>query len=471
MLNPKGFYRQWLALIGGDITVAVASAYGAAAAVAWWGPGAPAPATLPEVAAALAVISVLASYLSDLYQLDLPYSRARILRSVIRAQPIVGMLVPMVLFADPEAMFGRRFFLSYMLISSPAMLTWRIAAVQAFAVRIRISVAILGTGEDAAMVAGEVLRRAHLGYAFAGFVALESAGPERLDGPAPPVRITPEPADRPSPIRASTLAQFKSLPGLGILAIADPQGAALACRDLVRLRLGGVEVLSLETLYEWMTGRLPTAMLSESWFALAQGFHQSRTETALRRIIDVALAASLALVAVPIAVIAALAIKLDSPGPVLYSQQRVGREGRVFRVLKFRSMYRDAERATGAVWASEDDPRITRVGRWLRKWRIDELPQLINILRGEMTLVGPRPERPEIVALLAEQIPFYEYRHLVRPGLTGWAQVCYPYGATVTDAREKLCYDLYYMKNRSLSFDLQIMLQTVKVMLFGRGAR
>lgn len=467
MFNPKGFDRQWLALIGGDITVAVASAYGGNTAVAWWGAGAPA--TLPEVAAALAVVSVFASYLSDLYQPDLLRSRSRILRSIAREQLIAAMLAS-VLFARPEILFGRRFFVSYILISIPVMLAWRLAAGELFAGRIRISVAILGTGEDAAMLAGEVIRRAHLGYTFAGFVVLE-VGRERPGASVAPPRGIVSPIREHKLLRVQSLAQLQNLQTLAILAVAESASAPLLCRDLIKLRVRGTEVVSLEKLYEQLTGRLPTAMLSESWFALAQGFHQSRFRAALKRVIDVAVATSIAIITAPVAAAAAIAIKLGSAGPVFYRQERIGCDGRVFEVLKFRSMYQDAENGTGAVWAQEHDERITRVGRWLRKWRIDELPQLINILRGEMTMIGPRPERPEIVARLAEQIPFYQYRHLVRPGLTGWAQVCYPYGATVAEAHEKLCYDLYYMKNWSLGFDLQILIQTVKVVLFGRGAR
>ncbi len=471
MLNPKGFNRQWFVLICGDACVAIGSAYGAAAALVWYGLGAPAPAAMPGISAALAVIAVFVSYMSDLYKLDQPYVRSRIARSVMSAQPLVGGIAAIVLFAEPSLVFGRRFFIGYMLISGPAMLTWRLAAAQLFVSRIRIGVAILGIGEGVAMIAKEVLHRVDLGYAFLGFVEFEPKVGGRSNGRAGPARTASEQPGHPGMLRVKTLARLDELSGLRILAIGDPRLAQTSSRDLIRLRLGGVEVLTVETLYERMTGRLPVGMLSESRLALEQGFCQSRTGAVVKRTIDLMFSVCLGLIVAPLAAAVAVAVKLDSPGPVLYSQERVGRDGRLFRVLKFRSMRRDAERVTGAVWASDHDPRITRVGHWLRKWRIDELPQLINIMRGEMTAVGPRPERPEIVARLAEQIPFYEYRHLVRPGLTGWAQVCYPYGATVTDAEQKLCYDLYYMKNWSLGFDIQIMFQTLKVVLFGRGAR
>jgi exopolysaccharide biosynthesis polyprenyl glycosylphosphotransferase len=175
------------------------------------------------------------------------------------------------------------------------------------------------------------------------------------------------------------------------------------------------------------------------------------------------------LFAFPIMIVTAVAIRLDSPGPIFYSQERVGRNGRSFRMLKFRSMRQDAENEGVPQWAQKGDPRITRVGRFIRKTRIDELPQFLNILRGEMSFVGPRAERPFFVEQLNRQIPFFSQRHLVEPGLTGWAQVCYPYGSTVEDAIEKLQYDLYYIKNVSLLFDLWILFKTIKTVLFGAG--
>ena len=170
-------------------------------------------------------------------------------------------------------------------------------------------------------------------------------------------------------------------------------------------------------------------------------------------------------------VLIAVAIKSTSPGPVLYKQERTGRNGEPFQVMKFRSMRTDAEKTSGPVWAQADDPRVTPIGKWLRKLRLDELPQFLNVIKGEMSFVGPRPERPHFVDDLKEQIPFYDLRHSVRPGITGWAQVCYSYGATIEDSKVKLEYDLFYIKNNSISFDCLILFQTIKIMLFGKGAR
>jgi exopolysaccharide biosynthesis polyprenyl glycosylphosphotransferase len=202
----------------------------------------------------------------------------------------------------------------------------------------------------------------------------------------------------------------------------------------------------------------------------SDGFERPRWLLAVQRAMSLFTAALLCLLAAPLLLVAAVAIKLDSPGPVLYTQDRVGAHGRVFRMLKFRTMRVDAE-AGGVRWAQKDDPRVTRVGRLLRRFRVDELPQLINVLRGEMGVVGPRPERPQFVAQLRTQIPYYDLRTLVRPGITGWAQVRYPYAASLEEAREKLQYDLYYVKHLSVRLDLSILFHTAKVVLFGRGAR
>lgn len=201
------------------------------------------------------------------------------------------------------------------------------------------------------------------------------------------------------------------------------------------------------------------------------GYASGKATAAAKRATDVAVSLAMAILTLPLMVLTALAIKADSPGPVLYRQQRIGAFDRPFTVLKFRSMTADAEAGGRPRWAQKQDPRVTRVGRFIRATRIDELPQLVNVIRGEMSLVGPRPERPHFVEQLAEAIPFYRQRAYVKPGLTGWAQVNYPYGASIEDAREKLAYDLYYVKNRSLWLDMRILLATVRVVLFQEGAR
>jgi exopolysaccharide biosynthesis polyprenyl glycosylphosphotransferase len=223
--------------------------------------------------------------------------------------------------------------------------------------------------------------------------------------------------------------------------------------------------------YEEYTGKIAVENLRPSWLIFSPGFKKSRVLSAAKRLIDISASAIGLVITAPLMLLIALLIRLTSPGAVLYHQRRVGRHGRIFILHKFRSMWADAEAATGPVWASKQgDARVTAVGRFLRRTRLDELPQLWNVLKGDMSLVGPRPERPEFVGELTRQIPFYRQRHIVRPGLTGWAQVRYTYGASVEDALQKLQYDLFYIKNLSLALDVFIILDTVKTVLLRKGA-
>jgi exopolysaccharide biosynthesis polyprenyl glycosylphosphotransferase len=241
-------------------------------------------------------------------------------------------------------------------------------------------------------------------------------------------------------------------------------------QHLLQLRCKGTPVYQLPNFYETVWQKLPSRLLKDNWLAFGHGFDlvASRASFKAKRIVDVMIATLLLLSLLPLLVLTAVAIKCESAGPIFYSQMRNGQNAIPFRVYKFRSMFQNAEKQ-GAQWAQKRDPRVTRVGYWLRLMRIDELPQLWNVLNGEMSLVGPRPERPEFDTQLAEQIPYYTLRYLVKPGITGWAQVRYPYGASVEDAYEKLAYDLYYIKNYSIWLDLIIVFQTIRVVLLGKG--
>jgi exopolysaccharide biosynthesis polyprenyl glycosylphosphotransferase len=208
-----------------------------------------------------------------------------------------------------------------------------------------------------------------------------------------------------------------------------------------------------------------------SWFVFSDGFHRSKWIDLLKRVLDLAAGAVGLAVSMPIMILVALAVRLESKGPIIFRQTRVGRMGKCFELLKFRSMSDDAEKANGAQWASENDPRVTRIGRFLRKYRLDELPQLVNVIRGEMSFVGPRPERPCFVEELRKTIPYYDERHSVRPGVTGWAQVQYAYGSSIEDAFNKLEYDLFYLQNMSIFFDCAVILATVRIVTTGHGSR
>ena len=252
----------------------------------------------------------------------------------------------------------------------------------------------------------------------------------------------------------------------------DDRRQGFPMHELLECRLAGIEILELPSFLERETGKVRLDVLNPSWIIFGDGFRASATQQLVARTHDVVASLGLLVLAAPLMLLAMLAIKLEEgfDAPLFYRQKRVGFHGRVFDVLKFRSMSTDAEK-DGAVYATRNDPRVTRTGALMRKTRLDELPQLLNVLRGEMSFVGPRPERPEFVCELEQKIPYYRERHTVKPGITGWAQLCYPYGSSEKDTIEKLQYDLYYVKNRSLLFDLAILLQTVEVVLWGKGAR
>lgn len=258
-----------------------------------------------------------------------------------------------------------------------------------------------------------------------------------------------------------------------IVVAVDDRRQGLPMDELLRCRTQGVEVVDVLSFLEQETGQIKIDLLYPSWLAFSRGFHRSVPHGVAKRAFDIAVSMAMLVTTLPLMGATALAILLESGmrGPVLYRQKRVGEGGRVFDVYKFRSMRVDAEKDGQARWAQANDPRVTRVGAFIRKYRIDELPQIFNVLRGDMSFVGPRPERPEFVQGLQQKLPYYVERHRVKPGLTGWAQICYPYGASDTDAFEKLQYDLYYVKNHSLFLDMTILLQTAEVVLWGKGAR
>lgn len=255
-----------------------------------------------------------------------------------------------------------------------------------------------------------------------------------------------------------------------VVAIDERRGGS-PVGELLDIKVRGCEVVEWQPFFERLSGRIPIDNLSPSFFIFNEGFRKSRTLLIPRRIASQVLSFFAIILLSPVFLIVGILIKLDSPGPVIYSQERVGQYGRVFRIYKFRSMRKDAEKDGAPRWASKDDARITRFGRIIRGLRFDELPQLFNVLIGDIDLVGPRPERPEFVEKLQKIIPYYSLRHTLKPGLTGWAQVMFMYSGSIEESKEKLQYDLFYIKNMSLKLDLLIMFRTFKIVLLGRGAR
>ncbi len=255
-----------------------------------------------------------------------------------------------------------------------------------------------------------------------------------------------------------------------VISLKDRRGT-LPIHEILECKMNGIEVMEWPTFYEKNMNKIDIMNVNPSHLVLGDGFQRNRVTVVIKGVMDRVLALLGIVAFAPIGAVIALAIRLNSPGPVFYSQERVGLNGKTFRILKFRSMVTDAEKNRAPQWASEQDPRITKVGRFLRKTRLDEVPQLINILKGEMSFIGPRPERPYFVEELEKCIPFYGLRHVTKPGLSGWAQIRYRYGATVEDSVEKLEYDLYYIKNLSIFLDLMIFMETIQVILFGKGSR
>jgi sugar transferase (PEP-CTERM system associated) len=340
------------------------------------------------------------------------------------------------------------------------MLLWRlvfnrVATLQSFGERILI----IGTDETARTVARQVLAQHDFPYEIVGFI---DEDPRRIGESIVNPRIVGTPAD---------IQQLVADRGIDriFVGLSDRRGR-LPVRELLRAKLAGVRVEDVNTVYERLTGKLMVEDLRPSWLIFSDDFRASRLTRQTKRAFDLLLAFVGLVIAAPLMVLVAIAVWFETGAPVFYRQERVGENGRRFMLNKFRSMRHDAEGAT-PMWARAADERITAVGGIIRKMRFDELPQLWNVLRGDMSFVGPRPERPFFVSQLAAQIPFYEQRHAVKPGITGWAQVKYRYVASLEDSLEKLRYDLYYVKHLSLPFDLTILFDTVKVVLFAKGAR
>jgi sugar transferase (PEP-CTERM system associated) len=321
---------------------------------------------------------------------------------------------------------------------------------------------ILGLQTIGKQVSEQLYRRKHLGMEVVGFVGPEAGSMTLTYGN--PRRVT-------LPVFArGSILKVADAKGVSRILVAEGNGN-FPGQDLITLRLKGIPIEDCHSFYERLMSKISITDLHPGWIARSSGFRRTRLVVVTKSVVDQVVSALGLILASPLILITAIAIKLESVGPVLYCQERVGQDERLFSLYKFRSMYHDAEERTGPVWASVDDPRITRVGKIIRKLRIDEIPQMLNVLKGEMSFVGPRPERPFFVASLKEKIPYYHLRFSVKPGITGWAQVSYGYGENETDAIEKLEYDLYYLKNMSPIFDLQILFETVKVVLLRRGAQ
>jgi sugar transferase (PEP-CTERM system associated) len=412
-------------------------------------------------AAFATVFCLTAFYLFDLYDFIVMHDRRELVLRLVQALGLAWIALAFSFYAYPGLMLGRSVTLIALPLALALMVSWRICihwflGHPSFGERILV----VGSGKLAVEVAREVLNRPDAGYRIVGFVGTDS---EQLGKSLINPRVIGLTEDLDEIVKREDIDRI-------VVAMGERRGQ-LPTDKLLQLSLAGqVSIEEGATFYERVTGRVSLNMIRPSWLIFTGRGRQVKLEAVTRSAVHWLVAFVGLLLSLPIVGLTAILIKLDSHGPVFYRQERVGRNGRNFVLVKFRSMRTDAEK-TGPVWASKSDDRTTRVGRIIRKVRIDEIPQFWNILRGEMSFVGPRPERPHFVAQLAQEIPYYEQRHLIAPGLTGWAQIKYPYGASIEDARQKLQYDLFYIKNHSLVLDAIVLFETIKIILFGRGAQ
>lgn len=410
--------------------------------------------------AALATVFCLASfYLFDLYDFFVMRDRRELVLRLLQALGLAWVALALTFYALPLAMIGRGVTLISLPLALTLMVAWRLSIHWILGhPELGERILIVGSGPFAVEIAKETLQRKDAGFRVVGFVDNDPA----LVGKS---LINPKVIGLTSEL--ASLVRRENIDRL-VVAIGDRRGQ-FPTNELLKLSLSGdVTIEESASFYERLTGRVLLDMIRPSWLIFSSRGRRARINELARTAMHRTLALAGAVFSLPIVIVTAILIKLDSRGPILYKQERVGKNGRLFKVMKFRSMRLDAEK-DGPVWAKSDDQRMTRVGRIIRKIRVDEIPQFWNILCGDMNFVGPRPERPHFVEQLAQEIPYYEQRHLMAPGLTGWAQINYPYGASIEDAKQKLQYDLYYMKNQSLSLDATIMFETIKTILFGKG--
>lgn len=407
-------------------------------------------------------ISILAFYLYDLYEFTIMNNRRELMIRLVQALGIAWAFLALLFYFIPPLLIGR----GVSVISVPLVLgfilLWRVVIHYLTGhPEIGEKILVVGTGKTARETAEAVWQRRDAGYRIIGFVTENGIKPQTKIADTSVLGTT---ENLESIIRGENVDRV-------VIAVRERRGN-FPTEALLKMSLtGDVAIEECTSFFERVTGQVHVDMVRPSWLIFAGRRKDSRLKNVFREAIHRGLALFGLMISLPIAILTAILIKLESKGGIFYKQERIGKNGKIFKVIKFRSMRTDAEKDGVPIWATANDDRTTRIGKIIRKIRVDEIPQFWNIIKGEMSFVGPRPERPHFVEQLAQEIPFYEHRHLVAPGLTGWAQIKYPYGASVEDARQKLQYDLYYIKNQTLALDLVIVFETVKTVLFSKGGR
>jgi sugar transferase (PEP-CTERM system associated) len=407
----------------------------------------------------VAAICQLCFYFGDLYNLRIVADRREMFIRIVQGLGVTSLILGMFYFWFPSLVIGRGVFLIAAALVVLLVIGWRLCwEWLARAVGPRERLLIIGTNPAAVGLARELFDRRELGVEIVGFIS-DSELPVGAPVVNPGVIGTID--DIPELVRKRDVDRV-------VVSLSDARGR-LPMDKLLDMKLGGVTFDHLASVYEEYTGKIAIENLRPSWLIFSSGFRKATMVKAGKRVLDVVMSGVGMIVLAPVMLFTALLVRISSPGPVIYHQVRVGQNNRLFTIHKFRSMRADAEATTGAVWAQKNDSRITPIGNFMRKTRLDELPQLWNVLKGDMSVVGPRPERPEFVQELTQQIPFYGQRHVVKPGLTGWAQVSYAYGASVEDSLEKLQYDLFYIKHLNIPLDFFIIFKTIKTVVLRRG--
>jgi len=411
----------------------------------------------------IVVVCQICLQYADLYDLRTIADTRDLIVRLFQALGATSLILAVIYFWFPDWVIGRGVFLIAAALVISLILVWRLVFTW-FSKNVapRERLLLVGTNPASIELARELFERRHeIGVEIAGFI---DPDPSRVGAPVLNPGVIGTIDDIPALVERLRIDRV-------VVSLTDARGR-LPMDRLLDIRLkSGVSFDHLASVYEEYTGKIAVENLRPSWLIFSDGFRKTRVSMAAKRMFDVTLSLAGLIVSLPLMALVALAVKATSSGPVLYRQERVGLNGRIFVVLKVRTMRQDAEAATGPVWSRPNDARVTPIGSFLRRARLDEIPQLWNVLCGEMSFVGPRPERPSFVEQLTAQIPFYGQRHVVKPGLTGWAQVRYTYGASVEDAIEKLQYDLYYIKNLSFALDLVIVLETIKTVLLRRGGQ
>lgn len=397
----------------------------------------------------------------DLYSAECYHPGRQMLLNLLTSLILASVILFSIYYVIPDLRAGKGILLANNLILPLVIVGWRSFFINRFTIDFPAQkVLIIGTGELAKKIGSEIYHNFANGLKLEGFI---DEDPSKLGQSIVNPGVIGCFGDIAKLVRNNEIQRI-------IVALPDRR-AKLPMRALLDCKLRGVVIEEGETFQERLTGRIPLDQLKPSWMVFSDGFKSLRNRKIIKRFLDIAVSVTVLVFAAPMMLLAALAIKLESKGPIIFRQVRVGENGKEFEIFKFRSMLADAESESGPVWAQANDVRVTRAGRFMRVTRIDELPQLINILKGDMSFVGPRPERPFFVKKLTELIPYYEMRMVVKPGITGWAQVKYAYGASTQDALEKLQYDIYYIKNMSPLLDMLIIFMTAKTVLTGKGAR